>query len=207
MRFLILCLLLCSMGCASFKDSARDAAKEAVAEMMPAIKDLGRDFADYSSKALTDAGGRLLTQAKSDIPGAITAVLPELKNATAGAVTDTITSRMDDPAKAATFKQTAEDRGLKEAITEYGGGSLALGLLYVLRLLMKAKKETTEAKAQSETKGQAVAAMVSAVELHASAPVKNAVAAFTKNRPEVDKIIRESIPPMPRGPVAAGKAA
>lgn len=192
----ILSLMLCSMGC-SFRGAAEDAARAAIAEALPAIKEAGKELADHASAKLAEAGGKLLTQAKDDIPGALKAAIPELKNASAEAVTATLKDRiaLEDPVKAAKFEKTVEEKGLPEGVKELGGGSLALGILYLLRLYWRTK-------ADANAKGEAVAAMASAVELHAAAPVKNAIAAFTKNRPAVDKVIHDSIPAMPRGSAA-----
>lgn len=158
-RGITICLALLLPGCASLKDSARDAAREALAEAVPAIKEAGRELASHASREMEAAGGRLLTQAKDDIPGAIKAIIPELKGATADAATSAIAARVasEDPAKASEFERIAKAEGLPAALEWlFGGGGIvaALGLarLYwrtrgALKIVAKAAEASPEVKA------------------------------------------------------------
>jgi len=196
---LTLCLTLSAMSCAGFKETAKEAANEALRDAAPVLRDLGKELADHAAARLGEAGGKLIGQAKDDIGGAVKSIPGAAADAASRATVDVIKGRMANDPKLAPFAdefaQRAQSEGLGEAFKWLSGVS-GTGVIGLVWALLRTKKGQANAEDKAATMGDALAAVTSAVELHAAEPVKRAVEAFTSNRPDVGAAIRAVIPQM-----------
>ncbi len=203
---LILFSTLSVMSCAGLKDQAKEAASEALREAAPVLRELGKELADHAATRIGEAGGKLVAQAKDDLAGSLKAIPGAAGDAAKAAALDVVTGRVRADPKLAPYADEFNDRAQRDGVYEalkWLAGASGTGVLGLAMALLRARKKAAEAETDAETKGQAVAAMASAVELHAADAVKNAVAAFTVNRPDVDAVIRAVIPEMKKRPAAA----